>query len=80
MPEFHQPGEAERRRAETSVTPDDTVGDWAERVPLETLRERAARAGVAGASTMDAPELVDALRRARPASVNDPNAPDRPRT
>jgi hypothetical protein len=80
MPEFHQPDEADRRDAEMTGAAEGTVGDWAERVPLETLRERAAAAGVEGVEGMDAEEIARELKRLRPSSSNDPSSPDRPHT
>jgi hypothetical protein len=80
MPDFHQPDEHDRRRAEQQGPPEETVGDWAERVPLAELRDRATSMGIDGAGSMDQSELVAALREQRPSAVNDPNAPDRPAT
>jgi hypothetical protein len=80
MPDFHQPDEQDRLRAEQEGAAEDTVGDWAERVPLDELRERATSMGIEGAEAMQQSELVEALRRQRPSAANDPNAPDRPAT
>ena len=79
MPDFHQPDEGDRRRAERTHAADGDVGDWAEKVPLEDLRRHASSVGVRGAASKSREELVEALRQ-RPSSKNDPSWPDRPLT
>jgi hypothetical protein len=80
MPDFHQPDETDRRRAEATGAAEGSTGDWAEQVPLEELRERAAAQGIQDAGSLSHGELIDALRTERPSSRSDPNAPERPRT
>jgi hypothetical protein len=80
MPDFHQPDDEDRRNAAAAGDLGDTVGDWAEKVPLESLRDHAREVGIADADRLDKAELVDALKGRRPSSRNDPNAPDRPLT
>ncbi len=80
MPDFHQPDDHDRRCAEESDAAVGDTGSWAERVPLEALREQASAAGIPGAASLDRDSLVEILRTGRPSSRNDPNAPDRPLT
>lgn len=80
MPDFHQPDEADRRYAEATDAAEGHTGDWAENVPLDELRSRAAAQGIEGAERLSHAELVEALRDDRPSSRLDPNAPERPRT
>ena len=80
MPDFHQPDDADRRRAEETHAADDAVGDAPEHVALDDLRRHARSLGVSGADTMTKDELVDRLRAERPSSWPDPHGADRPLT
>jgi hypothetical protein len=80
MPDVHQPDDADRRRAEADGGRDGVTGDWAERVPVETLRQHAGAAGISGTESMSRTELVEVLRRVRPSGRNDPSYPEAPLT
>ncbi len=79
MPDFHQPDDEDRRRAEETHAAEGDVGDWAEKVPLEDLRRHAAFVGIPDVASKSHQELLDAFR-ARPSSRNSPSGPGRPQT
>lgn len=80
MPDFHQPDDDDRRRAEASHAADDAVGDAPLHVDLEEMRRHARSLGVLGADALTKDELVDLLRTERPSSWPDPHGADRPQT
>ena len=80
MPDFHQPDDTDRRRAEETHAADDAVGDAPEHVDVEDLRRHARSLGVDGVDAMTKDQLVDLLRTERPSSWHDPHGAERPQT
>jgi hypothetical protein len=80
MPDFHQPDDADRRRAEATHAAEGDVGDWPDRVEIEELRRHARSLGVKDAGAMSRAAIVELLRTERPSSWRDPHGGDRPLT
>lgn len=79
MPDFHQPGPADRAAAEAEGAADVVTGHPID-ADVDALRRRAEAMGIEGAATLDEDELLARLRTERPSSRHDPEAPGRPRT